>query len=162
MANLQNDLGAAIVATINAQTTRFSALGNSGGTLHVEYGSQRTEHNVGATGGCLVKPLPMEPVDGTDYDESAEVVIPFALEFELVDVVDAVGARAIIFQALHGTFRDRGSEMFGNFTDNGSNRLGKSGVVSLTDITDEVGQDGDRPKITARLDVSMWVVIPMA
>lgn len=161
MANLQDDLGAAIVATINANKTPFSSLGVTGSTIHAEYAGQPVNYNAGATGRCLVRPLEQEIIDGTEYAESMQVNLPFALEFDLVDVMDAGNARSAVTQALRSVFGERGAAMFANFTDNGSNRLGKSGVLKVLDAAEESTGDPDRPRLIVRVEVrGVWVKIP--
>lgn len=162
MANLQNDLSAAIVATIQAASSRFSVLGLTGATLHVQASDQATRFPAGQNGlRCLVRPLPLIPGDGMDYDESAQSTFRFRLEFEGLDRKSADGAKQVIDQAMHGTFRDRGADMFANFTDNGSNRLGGSGVVRVGQTEDDT-DDPDHPKLVAGLEVTMWHRVPLA
>lgn len=162
MANLQDDIGAAIVETINDLSSAFSALGNTAGVMHAEYESQDVNYNVGATGKCLVVPMPEEPVEGTEYAESCQSVLPYELKFSLVDVRDAGNARTVITQALRTAFRDRGAQLWSNFTDNGTNRLGASGRVTVGQVVEEVTSDPDRPMIVARLEVSVWMKLPAA
>lgn len=110
---------------------------------------------------CVISPLEHDPVPGTNYDESMQTLFRYELRFELQDRKNGSSARSVIQQALYGTFGDRGAEMFSNFTDNGSNRLGSSGVVSIGPITsEEMGHDN--PIIVAELIVSMWHIVPMA
>jgi len=162
MSNLQDDIGAAIVTTIQSASTRFSCVAAPGGTLAVEYAAQEVNYNRGSYGRVLVSPEPVEPVAGNNYDESAQSVFPFSIYFDGVDVRDGSNARSVAYQALIGTFGDRGAELWGNFVDNGSNRLGGSGFVSLGDITEIPTGDPDRPSVRARLNVSVWHIVPLA
>lgn len=162
MANLIQDLGGAIKTTIQNASARFSALSSPGGTLQVEYtDDEPTASLAGATSRCVVRPMDHEGVPGTNYDESMQSVFRYELRFELRDVKNGGSARSVIQQALYGTFGDRGAEVFANFTDNGSNRLGKSGVVSIGPVTSE-SMGPDHPVIVAELIVSMWHIVPMA
>lgn len=162
MANFQDDLGAAIVQTINDNASAFSALGNTGGTLHAEYASQEVNYNRGASGVVQVKPAEEEVVEGQEYAESAQCVFPFDLDFGLLDVFDASNSRTSIMQALRTTFADRGAQVFANLTDNGSNRQGASGFIRLRQPTLEEGEDPDRPRLIARVEVTCWVKLPAA
>ena len=166
MANLLDDLGAAMVTTISNASSLFSALGSPGGTLAVEYEPEgESNYPPGAYGRCLVT-LPeddnaVDAVPGTDYDESCQSLIHFDLIFDLRSVKKKQDHRAIIDQAVHATFRDRGSDFFGNFTDNGSNRLGSSGRVIVGRTESEPGMtDGSR--LRTRVSVLLWHKVPLA
>lgn len=162
MANLQDDIGAAIVATIVAASARFTVVAAPQGTLAVEYAGQEVNYNAGSYGKVLVRPEPVEAVPGTDYDESAQSVFPFSILFDGLDVKDAVNARSVITQAIHATFRDRGADLWANFTDNGSNRLGGSGRVEIGEVVEVPSRDPDRPGIQARINVTVWHIVPLA
>lgn len=162
VANFADDLGAAIVTTINGLSSAFSALGNTGGTLHAEYAGQDVNYNRGASGNCLVRPGEEDPVEGTEYTESCQSIFPFTLDFGLVDVNDANNARTSVQQAMRTAFRDRGTQLFANLTDNGSNRLGSSGYVRLGQVVLEDTGDPDRPRLLARLEVKCWVKLAAA
>lgn len=162
MANYADDLGAAIVTTMNDLSSAFSALGTDGSAVFAEYASQEVNYNRGAAGTCLVKPLEEEPVPGTEYAESCESIFSFELDFGLVDVRDSINARTSIQQALRTMLRDRGAQVFANLTDNGSNRLGASGTVRLVSTTIEESEDPDRPRVAARVDVRCWVKLAAA
>lgn len=151
------------MATINANASVFSVLGVTASTVHAEYAGQPVNYNAGATGRCLVRPLEQEVIDGQEYDQSMQVTLPFALEFDLVDVLDAGNARTVLTQALRSIFGERGAGMIANFTDNGSNRLGASGVFKIGAIVEEETGDPDRPRLVARVEMrDVWVKIPAA
>ena len=160
MANIIQDLGSAIKTTIQNASARFTALDSPEGTLLVEYSDDEPVASIAGRSRCVISPLDPEPVPGTSYDLSVQTVFRYQLRFELRDVKNGGSAKSVIWQALTGTFSDRGAEMFGNFTDNGSNRLGSSGVVSLGPITNE-SMGPDHPVIVAELIVSMWHVVPL-
>lgn len=155
------DLGGAIKTTIQNASARFTALDSPGGTLLVEYSDDEAVASIAGRSRCVISPLDHEPVPGTNYDESMQSVFRYELRFELQDRKNGSSARSVIQQALYGTFGDRGAEMFGNFTDNGSNRLGSSGVVSIGPVVSE-NQGFDNPVIVAELIVSMWHIVPLA
>jgi hypothetical protein len=161
MANLIQDLGGAIKTTIQNASARFSALDSPGGTLLVEYTDDEPTASIAGRSRCVISPLDHDPIPGTQYDESMQTVFRFELRFELHDRKNGASARSVIQQALYGTFGDRGAEMFGNFTDNGSNRLGGSGVVSIGPVVSD-NEGIDNPVIVAELIVSMWHIVPMA
>lgn len=161
MANLIQDLGGAIKTTIQNASARFTALDSPEGTLLVEYTDDEPVASIAGRSRCVIKPLDHEGIPGTNYDESMQSAFRYELRFELLDRKNGGSARSVVQQALYGTFGDRGAEMFGNFTDNGSNRLGKSGVVSIGPVTSE-SNGFDNPVIVAELIVSMWHIVPMA
>lgn len=162
MANFADDLGAAIVATMNDLSSAFSALGTDGSAVFAEYASNEVNYNRGAAGTCLVRPLEEEPIPGTEYSESCESIFPFELDFGLVDVLDANNARTSVQQALRTMLRDRGAQVFANLTDNGSNRLGASGTVRLANTVLATTDDPDRPNLLARVEVRCWVKLAAA
>lgn len=166
MANVIDDLANALKTTISNASSAFSALGSPGGTLAVEYEPEsESNYAPGAYGRCLVC-LPedegaVDPIEGTDYDESCQSLFNFELKFELRSVRKKQDHRAIIEQALHGALRDRGADFWGNFTDNGSNRLGSSGKVLVGRTLNEPGViDGSR--LRTRVSVLMWHKTPLA
>lgn len=161
MANLINDLGNAIKSAITAASARFTTLGNTGGTLHVEYAdAEAVTFPAGAAGRCLVSFVDAQHTQV--YAESGETTFRFLLSFDLVDVMGSAKARAVTTQAVWSTFGDRGAEMWAQFTDNGSNRLGKSGVVLIDSISASVDGSSDRPVVEAVLAVSLWHKLPLA
>lgn len=162
MSNLQDDIGAAIVATIQAASSRFTSLASPGGTIACEYRAEdNTNMPAGAYGRCIVTPVAEDPVPGTEYDESCESAFVYDLVFALSAKQTSHTSRSAIYQAVHGTFRDRGAEALANLTDNGSNRLGSSGVIEVGDLIEEPSAP-DAPVFRVRLTVFMWHKVPMA
>lgn len=166
MANLIDDFANAMKTTITNAASRFTALGDTGGTLHVEYKpASETQYAPGAVGRCLIV-LPeddseMEAIDGTDYDESCQSLFNYDLQFDLRSVKKKQDHKAIIAQAVHGTFRDRGADMVANFTDNGSNLPGgKFRVLVGSTRQDPNIIDGSRFK--TRVSVLAWHKVPLA
>lgn len=155
ISNFADDLGAAIVETINDLSSAFSALGNTGGTLHAEYASQEVNYNRGAAGTCLVKPLDEEPV-GPSFGASGQSLFVFELDFGLVDVMDSINARTSVQQALRKAFGDNGTRLYANLVDSGSNGLGGSLQVNRPIITLVETEDPDRPQLLARLEIKAW------
>lgn len=166
MANLIDDFAAAIKATIVAGSSRFSALGSPGGTLAVEYKPEsETQYPPGAYGRCLIM-LPeddneVDVIDGNDYDESCQSLFNFDLQFDLRSVKKKQDHKAIISQAVQGTFRDRGADVVGNFTDNGSNLPGGKFRVLVGNTRQDPGIiDGSRFK--TRISILAWHKVPLA
>lgn len=162
MANLANDLGNAIRAVIAANSALFSFLGNTGGTLHVEYVTQPVTYTAGQAGRCVVRPIGYEGDAENAYAESARGAFQFHCEFDLVDVQGEAVAIAGVSVAMAALFADRGVTLFTQFTDNGSNRLGASGVVSLDLMLIEVELDADRPRVIVPVTVTLWHKVPLA
>jgi hypothetical protein len=166
MANLIDDFGNALKTTISNASSLFTALGGPGGTLAVEYKPEsETQYPPGAYGRCLVT-LPeddseMDPIEGTDYDESCQSLFNFDLQFDLRSVKKKQDHRAIIAQAVHGAFRDRGADFFANFTDNGSNIPAK-GIRLFVGRTTQDQNVIDGSRFRTRVSVLAWHRVPLA
>lgn len=143
MANFADDLGAAIVKTMNALSSAFSALGTDGSTIFAEYASNEVNYNRGAAGTCLVKPLEEEPV-GPSFGASGQSLFVFELDFGVVDVMDSINARTSIQQALRKAFGDNGARLYANLIDSGSNALGGALQVNRPIVTLVENEDPDR------------------
>ena len=130
-------------------------MGTDGSAIFAEYASNEVNYNRGAAGTCLVRPLEEEPV-GPSFGASGRSSFVFELDFGLVDVLDASNARTSVQQALRKAFGDNGAQLYANLTDNGSNALGGSLLVSRPLITIQETDDPDRPQILARLEIGAW------
>ena len=164
MANLVNDIGNALKATIAAASSAFTALDTTGSTLHVEYATKRSTQFPDANR-CLILPSDPDPIDGTDYDASAQTQFNYVLMFELLDVDDATKSRQVIQQAVMGAFRDRGADVYSNFTDNGSNLpAGAFRVVTGQPIETTTPEDeaAERYSLEWPGGVRVWHKVPLA
>lgn len=152
MANLVTDLATALRDAMRANTTLQSLLGVADGvTYHVESGGVPDSYPTGAAGRCFIRLASIEHLDVREG--SASVRYTFGCLFDLVDVRGQASALAAVSMGLTNLLADGGSAIFDTyFTDNGSNRLGKSGVWRLQDVGIEALQgleDADRPVVLA-------------
>jgi hypothetical protein len=163
VANLIADLRTALRDALRADATIAALLGNSAGTVHVEAADQPDEFLTGAAGRCFVRAAGIEVQDRRDA--SALLRVTFSVLFDLVDVRGSADALPNVQQGLANVLRDSGANVFDvYFTDNGGNRLGKSGEWTLQDVGIEALdglQDRDRPVVLATVAVTLWVTWPL-
>lgn len=162
MANLMDDIGAAVVQTIKDNASLFTSVGATGGVLHVEYKApDNTQLPAGAAGRIVVSPVAQNPVDGTEFEESAESQFDYDLLIDIRGVRTSHTVRTAVMQALHSSFRENGAAMFSDLTDNGTNRLGASGEARLGALQ-ERDTVPDMARVTVPLTVFCWHKLPMA
>lgn len=164
---LQDDLGLAAVALIEANRDRFPMIDwDVDRNMRVEYGRQPTRHTEGAKGRCLVRPLVISPVEGQQFEDSGLSDFMLNLDFEFKDVKDKLSLMTIVSQATISTFGERGKAMLALLSDSGSNRLKKSGLVRIQSIIEDEGYSQpsafgpDACRIVATLSIQMWHPIP--
>lgn len=165
MANLITDLATALRDALRANTTLQTLLGVADGvTYHVEAADQPETYPAGAAGRAWIRFAGTETYE--TRDTSAETGFQFALAVELVDVRGTLAALNATGMALANVLRDWGSTIWDSyFTDNGSNRLGKSGtwrLVSLNIENLEALEDRDRPVVAAVIEARCWHQVPLA
>lgn len=149
------DIGAAIVAAMQADTTRFGA---AVAATRIEYQPEANAHiPAGNHGRCLVFPEDVEAIGGEEYAESTGVVIGYSLIFELAATNRITEYRQLVHEGVIKTFSDGGDQVFANYS--GSDRLGQSGRLVLASVSDDVSEDKQRPIINVGLGVTLWVGI---
>lgn len=151
-----------LVTAIQQNASAFSALGKTGSTVHASYGGQDDEYNAGQSGKALVTYESHETPPETDFDTSAVTTFRFAIWFDLVDVLDKDKAVAVIENAMRTVFADRGKTVLDtHLTDNGPNRLKKSGEITYSVEFVPPTEDEDEPQVLARLAITLCHVQPL-
>jgi hypothetical protein len=135
MSNIQDDLGAAIVARMKGVALFDDVLGGSGANLDVQYVQARRQQVVGGPQGrCTVFPAswtPTSPIPATGANHHVD--IGFLIDFEFVDVLGLTRAVPLVEQALRLLFMDEDRAwVTETLVDTGNLLLGKSGEPRLT------------------------------
>lgn len=165
MANLETDLRSALVSALRADSFVASVLGNASGSLvHVEAGDQPDLFLEGAAGRIWCRSAGHQVIQ--QHETSARTRFRFDVLIDLVDLRGASNSMAVFKQGLVNVLADQGSAIFTTyFTDNGSNRLGGSGVWLLEDLAIvpfDQQRDPDRPELLATIACELWHSTPLA
>lgn len=151
-----------LALAITSNGASFSVLGNSEGAVHCYYGGQDDQGNKGGAGAAFVTYDNQETPPDTDFEGSAISTFRFLIWFNLVDVLDQDKAVAVIQQAMRTVFRERGKHVFDTYlTDNGPNRLGKSGEITYALEFLPPATDMDEPQVLARVAIELGHVQPL-
>lgn len=164
--NFVDDLTNAIVETVKDNQSQFlPLLGRIGGTtpLKVEYARDNNGAFLkGSNGMCTV--YPGDPQLPTRvFDSSAEGVFQFVMRFDLIETKTQAKKKSLCQQAIMAVFGDGGAEYFTNFTDNGTNRLTRSGWLEVLSI-DELPGEGRGPSslvVEVVLQIRIWHKVPV-
>lgn len=164
MADFVANLGEAFVTAMDANDSAFP-LGQTGSTLHAEYGDQPKDYNVGATGRCYIRFERMEIIQ--QFEASARVRLSYLATFHLRDVQGKDGAVSLVNNGLSTVFVNHGRtflETYFTSTDLGSNRLARGGRVDFEVQAKPFDQNdnADNPEVTATLAFEGWVNWPLA
>lgn len=164
MANLQDDLGAAIVKLIQTNEARFmSALTKSEGALKVQYIRPDASLLTAGTDRCVVRAL-APTINTTSFATSANSTFGFELGFVATDLLDAIKANSLLQQAIISTFADGGDALLdaANFIDNGANVLGKSGRVVIASMDLQPNERAPNMVVlNAIIEVALWHKVPL-
>lgn len=164
MALLEVDLRTALVAALRANTALASVLGNASGSLvHVEGSDMPDLFLQGAQGRVWCRVADHETLE--EFEVSAKTRFRFDVLIDLVDMRGTANALSTARQGIMQALADKGAGIFTTyFTDNGSNRLGGSGVWNLENIAVvpyDQQRDPDRPEILATIACELWHVSPL-
>lgn len=158
-----SDLGDALEAAFKAGSAYFgTVLGNTGGTLHVEYGDQPTEWPQGASGRCIIRDEGFDTLE--EYEASARSVFRFLCEFQLKDVRGKKRAVSVALAACRSVLGDGGVAVLDTYlVDAGSKRLGKSGRITFEPVVADRGTltDEDEPVVEVRVSIDITHATPL-
>lgn len=162
MASLVDDIGEALETALKANASSFSgALSAPGNTLLVSYNDTNEVGNAVAGSHCYIRFDSARDVEA--YADSALTEFSYTAKFMLTDVAGKNKALAVVQKGMTNTFAERGYTVLNtHFTDNGSNRLGKSGAIAWdVQVTPVEGlRDYDQAEVSAAIRVTMWRNIP--
>lgn len=165
MPNIVNDLVAGIVTTIEMNSGYFAILGvYATGSLKVEYAREGQEAFIrGSSGTCQVYPEDVLQDSTNVYEDTAISAFVFKLNFDVLEIKGGLRAKAVVQHGLLSIFGDGGDEFFANFTDSGSNVLGKSGQVEISSVTEGSGQRGPANVfLEALLTITLCHQVPLS
>jgi hypothetical protein len=161
--NFIGNLGLALETALKAGAAHFAtALGKTGGVVHVEYADQPKDWPKGASGRCVIRDDSFDTLE--DYETTARTVFKFLLTFELKDVRGKKGALAIALGGLRNVLADSGSAVLDtHLVDTGSKRVGKSGSITFEPVVAEHDTlaDEDEPFVQVRVFIDITHVVPL-
>lgn len=165
MASLVDDIGEALETALKANSASFAgAINSPGGTLHIEYNdTPENTGNLSGGGSCYIRFDSARDIQA--FADSAFTEFTYTARFNLTDLAGKNKALAVVQKGMTNTFAERGATVLStHFTDNGSNRLGKSGNIAweIQATPVEGLSDYDQAVITASVRVNMWRNIPEA
>lgn len=162
MANFITDLGNAIETALKANADIQAVVDKTtdATTYAIEYGTQRTE-NPENMAHCFIRSEGKTRVE--KFEGSQRSVFTFNVFFQLNDVKGANGRLAQCLQGMDNVFIDSGRVVLDtHLTDNGSNRLGASGKIEVTEEVDPVENiDPDRPVAGFAVEIDITHVMPL-
>lgn len=165
MASLVDDIGEMLELALKGNASSFSGAVNSpGGTLHIEYNdTPEATGNMSGGGSCYIRFDGARDIQA--FADSAFTEFTYTARFNLTDLAGKNKALAVVQKGMTNTFAGRGyTALETYFTDNGSNRLGKSGNIAWEIQATPIDglSDYDQAVITAGIRVNMWRNIPEA
>ena len=163
MANFITDLGNALETAFKANTDlRVCFPDPAGGSAYaIEYDAQRLTFRPDIPSAFIRtngRPRPIE-----SYEGSARSVFPFEAWFQVHDEKSKNSRLAQCLQGLANVFTDNGVAILDtHLTDNGSNRLNKSGEVRAEiDVDPLEVVDPDRPIVRATIEIECTHKTPL-
>lgn len=166
MASLVDDIGEGLETAFKANGASFAgAIDAPGNTYLFEYNDtpENTDGNAVEGACCYIRFESARDIEA--YADSALTEFTYVARFKLKDLAGKNKALSVIQKGMTNTFAERGYTVLNtHFTDNGSNRLGKSGNIAWEIQAQPIDglRDYDQAVIDASVRVTMWRNIPEA
>lgn len=157
---VQDDMGAAILAVIQANPTRFPMVAKASGVMRAEYGRQHQKHAGETRGRVLVRPgdvVPQEQQGG-----SALSAFSFELVFDFKDTRSRQSHQQIAMQSAMSCFADATEQVAALLVDTGSNIVGGGpGELVVTGLVEDKSEPAQDPQhVIVGLVWTIWHKTP--
>ena len=156
------DLGLALQTAFRASSAFGTALGKTGGVLHVQYADQPKDWPKGATGRLLIRDDGFDTLE--EYETSARSVFRFLADFQLKDVRGKKRAVGVALAGCRAVLANSGAAVLDtHLVDTGSKRLGGSGEISFAPVVADVDtlEDVDEPTVSVVISIDITHGVPL-